>query len=247
LATGEAANSADGDSTNGGMHRSNSFNQNNRAAPRGVVHCQLCDVACTGRDAYAAHLRGSKHLKTLKLHQKLNKPIPPDLLLPANQPTSAPHVSTEVSGSQMMPGQASISAPQVNYIAGVSIAKTNVDATTASQNATQPTPLFDLKPQVPAALNTQSQGSIPQLMSAPIKFPQKQPDNLDENDEEEYSCEPVGKEYIETRVTGKIVSFYCKLCDCQFNDPNAKEMHTKGKRHRLAYKVNNNFELIQFE
>ena len=51
------------------------------------------------------------------------------------------------------------------------------------------------------------------------------------------SLEPIGKEYIETKLDGKILSFYCKLCDCQFNDPNAKDMHTKGRRHRLAYKV----------
>lgn len=28
-----------------------------------VIRCELCDVACTGRDAYSAHLRGMKHQK----------------------------------------------------------------------------------------------------------------------------------------------------------------------------------------
>ena len=32
------------------------------------------------------------------------------------------------------------------------------------------------------------------------------------------------------------MSFNCKLCDCRFNDPNAKEMHMKGRRHHLQYK-----------
>lgn len=27
------------------------------------LHCQLCDVACTGADTYAAHIRGVKHQK----------------------------------------------------------------------------------------------------------------------------------------------------------------------------------------
>jgi len=27
------------------------------------LHCQLCDVACTGADTYAAHIRGIKHQK----------------------------------------------------------------------------------------------------------------------------------------------------------------------------------------
>ena len=40
---------------------------------------------------------------------------------------------------------------------------------------------------------------------------------------------PVGMEYIEEvkNELGKVVSFNCKLCECKFNDPNAKEMHMK--------------------
>ena len=41
-----------------------------------TLRCELCDVACTGADAYAAHIRGAKHQKVMKLHQKLGKPIP---------------------------------------------------------------------------------------------------------------------------------------------------------------------------
>lgn len=49
---------------------------------------------------------------------------------------------------------------------------------------------------------------------------------------------PVGGEYIEELKDkdGRTLSFNCKLCDCKFNDPNAKEMHMKGRRHRLQYK-----------
>lgn len=36
---------------------------------------------------------------------------------------------------------------------------------------------------------------------------------------------------------GKVIRFHCKLCECSFNDPNAKDMHLKGRRHRLQYKV----------
>ena len=35
---------------------------------------------------------------------------------------------------------------------------------------------------------------------------------------------------------GRVVNYHCKLCDCRFTDPNAKDMHMKGRRHRLAYK-----------
>lgn len=29
----------------------------------GALRCELCDVTCTGADAYAAHVRGIKHQK----------------------------------------------------------------------------------------------------------------------------------------------------------------------------------------
>lgn len=40
------------------------------------------------------------------------------------------------------------------------------------------------------------------------------------------------------------MSFNCKLCECRFNDPNAKEMHMKGRRHRLQYKKKVNPDLV---
>lgn len=30
---------------------------------RAQLHCGLCDVSCTGAEAYAAHIRGAKHQK----------------------------------------------------------------------------------------------------------------------------------------------------------------------------------------
>lgn len=42
----------------------------------------------------------------------------------------------------------------------------------------------------------------------------------------------------------QVISFNCKLCECRFNDPNAKEMHMKGRRHRLQYKKKVNPDLV---
>lgn len=47
-----------------------------RAAGSAALRCELCDVTCTGADAYAAHVRGIKHQKVVKLHTMLGKPIP---------------------------------------------------------------------------------------------------------------------------------------------------------------------------
>ncbi|KAF5395747.1 hypothetical protein PHET_11452 [Paragonimus heterotremus] len=40
------------------------------------LRCDLCDVGCTGAEAYAAHLAGKAHQRTLRLHRDLGKPIP---------------------------------------------------------------------------------------------------------------------------------------------------------------------------
>ena len=54
-----------------------------------------------------------------------------------------------------------------------------------------------------------------------------------------FACLYTGAEYLEEVKSddGKAISFHCKLCECKFNDPNAKEAHLAGRRHRLSYKV----------
>ena len=36
------------------------------------LRCELCDVSCTGADAYAAHIRGAKHQKVGEIYASLN-------------------------------------------------------------------------------------------------------------------------------------------------------------------------------
>jgi len=49
---------------------------------------------------------------------------------------------------------------------------------------------------------------------------------------------PIGEEYVEQVWTdGRVVRFRCKICECEFNDESARELHVKGRRHRLSYKV----------
>lgn len=83
-------------------------------------------------------------------------------------------------------------------------------------------------------LHTKLGKPIPACDPAP-NTEEKKDGEIDEHDEH---VKPVGSEYIEEIKDdeGKLVSFSCKLCECKFNDPNAKEMHMKGRRHRLQYK-----------
>ena len=54
----------------GQKHKKKEAAMKGAAAPvaRGAhnqLRCELCDVTCTGTDAYAAHIRGAKHTKVL--------------------------------------------------------------------------------------------------------------------------------------------------------------------------------------
>ncbi|KAJ2949367.1 hypothetical protein O0L34_g15280 [Tuta absoluta] len=149
-----------------------------RAGGGSSLRCELCDVTCTGADAYAAHVRGIKHQKVVKLHTMLGKPIP------STEPTKLGQGAKKtVAGT-----------PKIAFV---------------------------------------SSGGLSTVSRAPAAAaPEEEEPPADEE------VQPVGQDYIEEirADDGKPLSFNCKLCDCKFNDPNAKEMHMKGRRHRLQYK-----------
>ncbi len=49
----------------------------------------------------------------------------------------------------------------------------------------------------------------------------------------------VGLEYVEEvrTIAGTLNGYRCTLCNCVFSDITARNMHAKGRRHRLNYKV----------
>ncbi|TKR63620.1 hypothetical protein L596_027429 [Steinernema carpocapsae] len=64
-------------------------------------------------------------------------------------------------------------------------------------------------------------------------------------DESDTNLGPIGGEFIDKTadpVSGKVVSFSCRLCNCSFTDPNAQEAHLKGRRHRQSYKMKVDFQ-----
>lgn len=197
----------------------------------------------------------------MKLHQKLGKPIPADLLL--NPTGAAPQAPQQTAPAYTQPtSQPSTTYPQATVISAPPTLNMNrpmvppPQATTAapstspqSANKQMPAPKLNFVGgshlQTVGDVSNASFTSEPMQTSTQIETENSNALDADNNpnmndssfDDVDYSnLEPVGREYIETRLDGKILSFYCKLCECQFNDPNAKDMHTKGRRHRLAYK-----------
>lgn len=214
---------------------------NKRGQPVGVsLRCGLCDVTCTGNDAYAAHIRGSKHQKVLKLHTRLGKPIPSSDPVVLSQ-KSGLNKTSEVSIPQMPATTGKIKVlgtPKINFLSGGRLHTTS----SASENEPQPLQEDSMPqettfqpmppPSTPSAVSSQFE-STSSLNSSYIASAESNLMDQDKND-----SQPVGQDYVEEIKSddSKAVSFHCKLCDCRFNDPNAKEMHLKGRRHRLQYK-----------
>lgn len=161
-------------------------------------------MTCTGNDAYAAHVRGSKHQKVVKLHQKLGKPIP----------TIDPNFKKPT---------------KVNFVAA---GATEGAGAATGDSATTPTAT------AATAANTAAQPANAASNDAPAANASKIESMEEDSAMPEDDIKPVGNEYIEEIKSedGKMIKFNCKLCECGFNDPNAKEMHMKGRRHRLQYK-----------
>lgn len=187
------------------------------------LRCELCDVTCTGNDAYAAHIRGAKHQKVVKLHTKLGKPIPSadPVVISAN----AAKVTTAKTTAAMSAGVAQVAptskikvlgTPRINFIGGGRLHTTG--SSEHKEDTSAENILTDASQQQQPEFTTQETISLLEL--------------------EKSDAQPVGQDYID-EIKGddqKVINFHCKLCDCRFNDPNAKEMHLKGRRHRLQYK-----------
>lgn len=204
------------------------------------LHCELCDVTCTGSDAYAAHVRGSKHQKVVKLHQKLGKPIPSTEPLQAAKKAVAKIAFVQQTGTELsVPGSTAagnaavaVAATAAAAAAGVGAASRNGGGPAAAAVATAAGAMSQAAGA--AAAQAAAAAAVAQAQAAAAAESAAAEDDSPMADD----IKPVGLDYIEEMKDddGKTLSFNCKLCECKFNDPNAKEMHMKGRRHRLQYK-----------
>ncbi|KAG7487968.1 hypothetical protein MATL_G00028980 [Megalops atlanticus] len=204
--------------------------------PRGVqtqLRCELCDVSCTGADAYAAHIRGAKHQKVVKLHTKLGKPIPSTEPVLVN---SAPVATTTTAGKPAPTAvtPAAAAAPVKPVVANPIKAPPPVKKTTA--------------PKITFVANKPATPPVAKVEEVKQTVTKSDPQSDDEDGDGsggQGDVQPVGHDYVEEvrNEDGKVIRFHCKLCECSFNDPNAKDMHLKGRRHRLQYKKKVNPEL----
>ena len=215
-----------------------------------ALRCELCDVTCTGSDAYAAHIRGAKHQKVVKLHTKLGKPIPSVDPVLVTKGAGSPASSGGPTSAPNAPAQATTTTPT-----GPPPPLPNPPQSIANLAKPAQTYTSARQPTIPKITFVGSDKIKPEVTKVEVKqtVVAKPYNNTYAEQEvtiprlpEEKDVQPVGHDYIEEikNEEGKVISFSCKLCECRFNDPNAKEMHMKGRRHRLQYKKKVNPDLV---
>ncbi|KAM9244493.1 zinc finger RNA-binding protein 2 isoform 2-T2 [Dugong dugon] len=204
------------------------------SSPRGApapLHCGLCAVSCTGADAYAAHIRGAKHQKVFKLHTKLGKPVP------CTQPAPG------TTSLAQMPRASQPAAPTPESTPPASARPTHSPSPSVPPGRPAPKRPVTSKathtgPPQPQATRSRPEEGTPAPPKAEGPGRPTTHEGSGEASGDWRDAEPVGPDYVEEvhNEDGKMVRFRCKLCECSFNDPNAKDMHVRGRRHRLQYK-----------
>ncbi|MEE6457959.1 hypothetical protein FKM82_000126 [Ascaphus truei] len=202
------------------------------------LRCELCDVSCTGADAYAAHIRGAKHQKSV---------------------TSASSKLAPSGGASSTSGSSSVTTPAVKLLtsSGSSLGTTSsskmssISSNSIVKKITTPKITFvgGSKLQSTASKMDDVRMSDNSKVTSSASVQEAKIDPMSEAAQTlaalQSDVQPVGHDYVEEvrNDEGKVIRFHCKLCECSFNDPNAKEMHLKGRRHRLQYKKKVNPDL----
>uniref|UniRef100_A0A673SSK0 Zinc finger RNA-binding protein n=1 Tax=Suricata suricatta TaxID=37032 RepID=A0A673SSK0_SURSU len=227
--------------------------------PPQIHYCDVCKISCAGP-------------QVVKLHTKLGKPIPstePNVVsqatsstaVSASKPTASP---SSIAASNCTVNTSSIATSSVKGLTATG--NSSLNSTSNTKVSAVPTNMAAKKTSTPkinfvGGNKLQSTGNKTEdlkgtecVKSTPVtsvQIPEVKPDTVSEPVTPaslaalQSDVQPVGHDYVEEvrNDEGKVIRFHCKLCECSFNDPNAKEMHLKGRRHRLQYKKKVNPDL----
>ncbi|XP_042905081.1 zinc finger RNA-binding protein isoform X2 [Parasteatoda tepidariorum] len=218
--------------------------------PQQLHYCEVCKISCAGPQTYQEHLEGQKHKKKEAA---------------AKAGTVVHHVSR--GGSTLKCELCDVTCTGSDaYAAHIRGAK---HQKVVKLHTKLGKPIPSTEPQVlsTGTSNTSTKASSTGKSSGKNNSAKKsngppkitfvaasktddssdaKEDAKDDDGDKDDEVQPVGQDYIDEikNEEGKVVSFQCKLCECKFNDPNAKEMHMKGRRHRLQYKKKVNPDLV---
>ncbi|XP_055316547.1 zinc finger RNA-binding protein isoform X2 [Sitodiplosis mosellana] len=216
--------------------------------PQQLHYCEVCKISCAGPQTYREHLEGQKHKRreaSLKMaatavQTSQNRGNNLHCELCGVTCTGNDAYAAHVRGSKhqkvvKLHQKLGKPIPTVDPNFKKPVKVNFVPA--GGEGAAQPADANVAATATPANIPTQAANIA---ADAPVTNVAKV-DLMEEDISSalpEDDIKPVGNEYIEEIKgdDGKMIKFNCKLCECGFNDPNAKEMHMKGRRHRLQYK-----------
>ncbi|XP_066589951.1 zinc finger RNA-binding protein isoform X3 [Prorops nasuta] len=221
--------------------------------PQQLHYCDVCKISCAGPQTYREHLEGQKHKKK---EASLKGPQQPpargagnslrcelcDVTCTGNDAYAA-HIRG-AKHQKVVKLHTKLGKPIPSADPTVLNPKPAVAAKAAATAAKKPTVTATPKINFVASGNL---GTVNQGQPSEVKTEESvAEETVEEASSDEKDVPLVGQEYIEENKSedGKIISFNCKLCECRFNDPNAKDMHMKGRRHRFAYKKKVNPDLV---
>ncbi|XP_041486953.1 zinc finger RNA-binding protein isoform X3 [Microtus oregoni] len=228
--------------------------------PPQIHYCDVCKISCAGP-------------QVVKLHTKLGKPIPstePNVVsqatsstaVSASKPTASPSsigasnctlntssIATSSVKGLSAPGNSSLNSTSNTKVSAVSTNMAAKKTSTPKINFVGGNKLQSTGNKTEDLKGTEGVKSTP--AASAVQIPEVKQDVVSEPVTPaslaalQSDVQPVGHDYVEEvrNDEGKVIRFHCKLCECSFNDPNAKEMHLKGRRHRLQYKKKVNPDL----
>ncbi|KAM7285400.1 zinc finger RNA-binding protein isoform X2 [Ixodes scapularis] len=215
-------------------------------------YCEVCKISCAGPQTYKEHLEGQKHKKkeaALKSNGAAGAPPLPrggtalrcelcDVTCTGSDAYAA-HIRG-AKHQKVVKLHTKLGKP-IPSTEPVVIAPPS-GTTTAKAGATAATTTTTAAAAAGVAAGGGGDAKVADGEAGSQGSEEGAGDSLDKGVE----VQPVGQDYIEEMRNdeGKVISFQCKLCECRFNDPNAKEMHMKGRRHRLQYKKKVNPDLV---
>ncbi|XP_077556462.1 zinc-finger protein 72D [Haemaphysalis longicornis] len=217
-------------------------------------YCEVCKISCAGPQTYKEHLEGQKHKKkeaALKSNGTAGTPPLPrggtalrcelcDVTCTGSDAYAA-HIRG-AKHQKVVKLHTKLGKP-IPSTEPVVIAATGTTTTTKAASAPSTT-TTTASQGADGAAGAAATAAKPAAASA--EAAEAVEDGAADALKDDKGAEPVGQDYIEEMRNdeGKVISFQCKLCECRFNDPNAKEMHMKGRRHRLQYKKKVNPDLV---
>ncbi|XP_077514823.1 zinc-finger protein 72D isoform X3 [Amblyomma americanum] len=210
-------------------------------------YCEVCKISCAGPQTYKEHLEGQKHKKkeaALKSNGTAGTPPLPR----GGTALRCELCDVTCTGSDAyaahIRGAKHQKVVKLHTKLGKPIPSTEpvVIAATGTTTTTKPATTATTTTTASSQSTTEGAAKVATESESPPVAEDTSADAL----KDDKGAEPVGQDYIEEMRNdeGKVLSFQCKLCECRFNDPNAKEMHMKGRRHRLQYKKKVNPDLV---